>query len=428
MPQVNFYLKKPVVSTGRSLIFLKFRYNKQKLIFSFNQTIEPINFNKNKQRIKSNSYITSDGKHYMNDLLDNLERVCISTYNMEMRNGIPTPAILKMALQNFLNRNTDDAKEKAAIPTLYELIERFIAGEIKFRGRDKSPSTLKAYKTSLASLKDFERKEKYPVNYETITLEMYYKYVAYMKRKGFKQNTIAKRIRSLKVYLGEAVDLRYTKNEQFRSKKFTAPEVEVDSVYLTEKEIIDLYNFDSSFNPCLDRVKDLFVFGCCTGLRYSDYSQIKSENIINNDGDTLLQVQTQKTDNLVVIPCNPVILEIFEKYKANHNRLPRAITGQRFNDYIKQICKLVPGFEQKGRLLSEPDKPLYACITSHTARRSAITNWHLSGFSTIDLMSISGHKTTAAFLRYIKTTKVQVAKRLQNHITKNWTPNLLKAI
>lgn len=77
---------------------------------------------------------------------------------------------------------------------------------------------------------------------------MYYKYVAYMKRKGFKQNTIAKRIRSLKVYLGEAIDLGYTKNEQFRSKKFTAPEVEVDSVYLTEKEIIDLYNFDSSFN------------------------------------------------------------------------------------------------------------------------------------------------------------------------------------
>lgn len=44
--------------------------------------------------------------------------------------------------------------------TSYELIERFIAGEIKFRGKDKSPSTLKAYKTSLASLKEFERKKK----------------------------------------------------------------------------------------------------------------------------------------------------------------------------------------------------------------------------------------------------------------------------
>ncbi len=395
---------------------------------SFGQSIEPENWNNKRQRIKSINQTTKDGKFLINELLENLSSICITTYNTESKNGFPTPAIIKKALQDFLNHNSEDEKRIAAIPTLYELIEKFISGEIKFRGRDKSPSTLKAYKTSLASLKDFEKKERYPITYQTITLEMYYKYVAYMKRKGYKQNTVAKRLRSLKAYMGEAVDLGYTTNEQFRSKKFSAPETEVDSVYLTEKEIRDLYNFNTSSNPGLDRVKDLFVFGACTGLRYSDYSQIKSENIINNEGDILLQIQTKKTDNLVIIPCSPIVLEIFEKYKNNPNRLPKAITGQKFNYYLKEVCKLIPDFHQTGRLLSEPTKPLYACLTSHTARRSAITNWHLSGFNTIDLMAISGHKTPAAFLRYVKTTKVQVAKRLQNHMTSNWKPNLLKAI
>lgn len=425
---VSYVLKKAVTSTGLSLVILKYRYNGQKLVFSTGLKAKKDEWNFKKQRYKANSYLTSDGEHYANDLLNELEKICIDTYKKEIGKGIPTTNTIKNALCSFLNHNIENEKSQAAIPTIYELIRKFIEGEIKFRGRDKSPSTLKAYKTSLASLKDFEKKENYPITYDTITLAMYYKYVNYMRRKGYKQNTVAKRIRSLKVYMGEAVDLGYTSNEQFRSKKFSAPEIEIESVYLTEKEINDLYYFDTSFNPSLDRVKDLFVFGACTGLRYSDYSKIQNENIVSDEDGTFLHVKTKKTDNLVVIPCNDTVLSIFEKYKNNTNRLPKAITGQKFNQYLKDVCKLVPGFDQTGRILGDPAKPLYACITSHTARRSAITNWHNSGFSTIDLMAISGHKTPAAFLRYVKTTKVQIAKRLQKHIKKNWTPNLLKAI
>jgi hypothetical protein len=71
MPSVNFYLKKAEAS-GRSLIYLQFKYNGNKLLFSFGQTIESTSWNTNKQRVKSNTVTTADGKYALNDLLNNL--------------------------------------------------------------------------------------------------------------------------------------------------------------------------------------------------------------------------------------------------------------------------------------------------------------------------------------------------------------------
>jgi hypothetical protein len=83
MPNVKFYLKKPEKSTGKSLIYLQFRYSNKKLVFSFGQTIHKANWNANKQRVKSNKETTADGQYSINDLLDNLEKTCLATYNSQ---------------------------------------------------------------------------------------------------------------------------------------------------------------------------------------------------------------------------------------------------------------------------------------------------------------------------------------------------------
>ena len=61
-----------------------------------------------------------------------------------------------------------------------------------------------------------------------------------------------------------------------------------DAVYLSETEIMKLYNFDLSTNKRLEAVRDLFVFGCNVGLRYSDYSNVKPQNIIEVDGQQFI--------------------------------------------------------------------------------------------------------------------------------------------
>jgi integrase len=127
----------------------------------------------------------------------------------------------------------------------------------------------------------------------------------------------------------------------------------------------------------------------------------------------------------VIIPCNPLVMEIFSKYENNQNKLPRSFSGQKFNEYIKEVAKIA-GFTERGRLISDPDKELYQCISSHTARRSFATNYYLQGFPTIDLMKITGHRTEKAFLTYIRVSKLDTAKRLSQHIKKNWSAMMLK--
>jgi len=134
---------------------------------------------------------------------------------------------------------------------------------------------------------------------------------------------------------------------------------------------------------------------------------------------------TQKTRELVIIPANPIVLEIFKKYEKNDHRLPRSISNQKFNEYVKNACETA-GLVEKGRLSKEPEKPLFSCISSHMARRSFATNLYLEGFPTIDLMKITGHKTEKVFLKYIRVSKLDTAKRLNEHIKKNWNSKILK--
>jgi len=221
------------------------------------------------------------------------------------------------------------------------------------------------------------------------------------------------------------MDLGLTNNMQFKHKKFTVQEEETDAIYLTEHEISTLYKIDLSKNKKLERVRDLFVFGCYVGLRYSDYSTIKPDNIIKIAGEDFIKLITTKTKELVIIPCNPIVLEILQKYKDNYNSLPRAYSNQKFNDYIKEVCELAE-LKETGRLSTDAKKPLFECVTSHTARRSFATNLYLDGYPTIEIMKITGHKTEKSFMKYIKVSKLDAAKRLSAHMKKRWSEKMLK--
>lgn len=427
MPTVNFYLKKPEPlkegvrprrKPGTSLIRLHFIYDGKKFVYTFGQTINPNDWNSSKQRVKSNKQTVASGDHSLNETLDDLKKVCERTYKEELRNGIPDPARLKEALDTFLNRNS---KKKKDAPTFHELIDKFIAGEIKIRrgkkkGRARERGTCDNYKALKYHLVEFGKAKNHEVTFDSINQEFFDAYTAYLENDlKLSHNTIAKNIRTLKVIMSEAYDSDYTTNQQFTKSYFSYAGEETEAVYLNEFEIMTLFKHDFSDNKKLEQVRDLFVFGCHTGLRYSDYSNIGPENITTINGKKFIKIITQKTNETVIIPCSDTVLTIFDKYKMNPNSLPRAISSQKFNDYLKDVCKDA-GMVETGRLINDPELPLFKCISSHTARRSFATNYHLSGFSTIELMKITGHKTEKAFLKYVKVSKQQAAERLSAHM------------
>ena len=420
-PQVNFRLK-PEGKDGLSNIVLDFAYQKRRLRYEFGQSVKLVDWNEKKQRVKNKLTTTIDGKFALNDMLDNLELTCLRAYSEALKDGIPDPIILKTTLDLLIDKNHNNA-EVSNKPTLFSLAQRFIEGEIKFRGRDMSRGSLNNYAAVTKHLKEYQTYSKSRVDFDTIDLNFFYSYVSYLKNKQkLAVNSIAKDISIIKVFMGEAVDLDYTDNMKFKHKKFAFNEEETDHVYLTEDELTKLYKL-SITNKKLDEVRDLFIFGAWVGLRFSDFSNIKKENIIQIDGDYFIKMITQKTKELVIIPCNPVVMQIFEKYADRPNRLPKTISNQKFNDYIKDVCKLAE-FNEKGRVSSRPKDILAELVSSHTARRSFATNYYLQGFPTVDLMKITGHKTERSFLKYIRVSKLDTAKRLSAHIKANWSKKL----
>jgi integrase len=416
---VNFYLKHCKGYANHN-IYLQFKFDGYRFRYYLQQPVDPKRWNAEKQRVKDGAK-TTDGRHSINDLLNTIAQICIDAYYTEAANGTPTPALLKKHLDAFINQHHEAETIEAARPTLMALVERFISGQIKYKGQSKAANTLKTYTTTKHHLDGYTAHTKQKLDFDSITLDFYYKWVDYLQTKaGLNANAIGKMVQILKVFMSEAVDLGYTTNMAFKHKKFAATRVDSDAVYLSETEIMKLYNFDLSTNKRLEAVRDLFVFGCNVGLRYSDYSNVKPQNIIEVDGQQFIYIRTQKTKDVVYIPCNPVVLDIFNRYKNSTNKLPKTISEQVFNRYIKEAA-MAAGMTETGRLLNEPKAALHECITSHTARRSFATNYYLDGFPTMDLMKITGHKTEKAFLRYIKISKLDAAKRMAEHNKKrNW--------
>jgi len=409
MPKINFYLKDPN-SKSNTLIYLFCRFKGITVKVSTGESIEPRNWNFDKQRAKKNGETAVSGKYILNDLLDNYEKQCDKIYNEELANGKPDKATLQERIKDYINPTPMPTEDN-----LFGLIDRFINNEITINGKPKEPATIKTYKTTRNHLVDFQAKERYKINFESITLDFYHKFTSYLNSSGITTNAISKYIQVLKTFMSEAAEQGLTDNFEFKKKKFAVKRMPTDAVYLTEKEILRFYRYDLSGFPSNERARDLFVFGCLCGLRYSDYANVKPENIVEDEDGLNLKIRTQKTGELVYIPCHPLILEIFEKYsKTNSNSLPRSPSNQKFNDYIKEAAKKA-GLNEKGKLASDLNAELWQCISSHTARRSFATNLYLQGFPSIEIMKITGHRTERAFLTYIKVSKLESAKRLRNH-------------
>jgi hypothetical protein len=150
---------------------------------------------------------------------------------------------------------------------------------------------------------------------------------------------------------------------------FKVMEEEVDAVYLSWRELSAIYHLDLSSKTHLEKYRDLFVLGCLTGFRFSDYTDIKPEEV----RDGMLYVNQTKTVSTVIVPLRKDARTILiDKYNM---QMPQ-VSNVNFNDHIKEVVKLAGIDEQvkithkKGNRVIEETKPKYAWVTSHTCRRS----------------------------------------------------------
>ena len=79
--------------------------------------------------------------------------------------------------------------------------------------------------------------------------------------------------------MNEATERGINTNLAFKSKKFITIKEEVDSIYLSMEELQSIYELNLEKGSLIEKSRDLFMLGAFTGLRYSDFSSLLSENI-----------------------------------------------------------------------------------------------------------------------------------------------------
>jgi integrase len=407
MANVKYYLANNN-KRGDKLIMLFFNYDGRRLQYSTGETINSNSWNPESQRVKKS--IT--GSSEINDYLDKLGEDVKKIYrNLKTNDESISPENLKEKLDK---ERSNIKKDK---PTFFSFTEEYINSVVSLR----KTASITVYRNTLQTLKDYKDYSRKRIDFDSIDLDFYNGFSEYLtKEKKFKPNTIGKHIKTLKTFMSEATERGLNKNLDFKSKKFKVIQEDSDTIYLDEKEIDVLYGLDLKKNERLDRVRDLFLIGCYTGLRFSDFSQLKPENITNG----IIKIRTVKTNETIVIPVHERVSKIMLKYK---NSLPETITNQKMNDYLKEIgekAKLndkIEKIDNKEGLRVTKFVKKYDLITTHTARRSFATNLFKKGFPAISIMKITGHKTEKAFMRYIKITSEQNAELL----VKFWSENSL---
>jgi integrase len=315
---------------------------------------------------------------------------------------------LKYDINLALNRATE---VETPIKSFSEFAELFIE-ESK---ATKKWGTVKTYIQTVNRLRDFNPS----LDFKDFTIEFYYKFVNYLTDDcGIYDNTVGKHIKNLKAILNDATERGINTCYDFRKKKFRTFRSTADTVYLTLSELEKLYTLNLTRRPGLERVRDLFVIGCYTGLRFSDLSRITPANIMRKDGKVYISIRTLKTGHQVVIPLNSVSESILNRYDG---QVPPAIANQKMNDYLKEIgkkaglSKEVQYTRTKGGIVVTLTDHKYNLITTHTARRSFATNAYLSGVPALAIMKITGHKTEGAFMAYIKAGQEENAINLAKH-------------
>lgn len=229
-----------------------------------------------------------------------------------------------------------------------DLIKPFIEEEMA--KRNMQYNTLKAHLTLVNKLDSFPKLK----TFSDLTYNNIVEFDQRMRESKLSNVSINKMHSLFKMYIKLAINKEYIKKNPYDN--FIAPKAKnPDPIFLTEDEVNKIRNV-SGLNEKLDRVKDLFLFQCYTGLAFTDMQLFSQNDIQIIDKKEIIRSSRIKTDESFVMLFLPEAKKIAEKYNYN---LPK-ISNQKYNDYLKL-------------LIAHPDININKKVTTHTARHNAFS-------------------------------------------------------
>ncbi len=362
---------------GLSPIEVSISTNGERTYFSTGKQVRSIDWNKEKQSVKGKS---EDAK-LINDYLTQLRnKIYLKEIELLQKGYLITPSLLKEAVL--------DKVEALNEKTLLEVLEEHNTERKAMVGKTVAPATYWVFEYTGRLFKEFiqkkyERKDLYLREINLGFIQGFHAFLLGEKKMG--QNSCTKHLKFLKKLLNLAVANSYISYNPVNAYKVEREPVDID--FLDEEELRKIINFDTPL-PRLERAKDMFLFGCFTGLSYIDIKTLTPEHFEkDNAGRIWIKKRRVKTGVLSRIPLLPIAKLILDKYKGGEKLLPIQDPAD-INKYLKDIAILC-GINKR--------------ICFHTSRHTFASTVTLANNISLEVVSkMLGHTNTRMTAHYAK--------------------------
>lgn len=387
-------------SSDTAAIFLKYTFAPgQRITYFTGQRIERKKWSLEEQRVKRN--VTGASKK--NDLLTTLKA---AAEEAAIESRLKKKPLTKEALKRILDEKAGKATtEKRFI----DYFNEFIKSESKLKAW--TTGTMTKITTLKTQLEAFEINKKYKAELNEPNEKLFEELIRYwLTEYNLRNSTIEVYMKLLRWFYKWSAKRGYT-TENYKDVKISLKQASQKVIFLDMDEIGLVYKVEiEDGKEYLKRTRDIFIFQCLTGLRFSDLHNLKASDI---NGDAI-QVNTIKTGETIEIELNDTTRKILEKYKTHQTATGKALpvpANQVYNRFLKELAQLaglnskitLVHFKGKDRIEETFEK--WELITTHTARRSFITNGLTLGIGSEVIRSWTGHQSERSFKAYYEIVK-----------------------
>ena len=385
-------------------IRMRVNFASKRIEFTTGYRIDAAKWDTDKQRVRNGctNKLKQSASEINASLLGYYTEVQEIFKKFEVEEIMPTPEQIKEAF-NALHRPIEEVKPRKSTPNaFYKVFDEFVRD--CGRQNDWTDSTYEKF----AAVKNHLMNFRDGLTFDFFDEKGLNDYVTYLRDvKEMRNSTIGKQLSFLKWFLRWAFKKGLHQNNAYDSYKPKLKSTQKKIIFLTWEELNKLREFEiPATKQALDRVRDVFLFQCFTGLRYSDVFNLRRSDI---KGDHI-EVTTVKTSDSLIIELNDHSKAILDKYKDvvfEDDKVLPVITNQKMNDYLKELAELA-GIDEpvrqtyyRGNERIDEVTPKYALLGTHAGRRTFICNALALGIPPQVVMKWTGHSDYKAMKPYI---------------------------
>ena len=389
-------------------IRMRVNFASQRIEFTTGYRIDVAKWDADKQRVKNGctNKLKQSASEINAALLGYYTEIQEIFKRFEVAEVMPSPADVKSTF-NARHRSDDvqvePTSDKADTSNdFYKAFDEFV--RVCGRQNDWTHATYEKF----AAVKNHLRAFRAELNFSFFNEAGLTEYVRYLREvREMRNSTIGKQLSFLKWFLRWSFSQGMHRNNAYDTFRPKLKDTQKKIIFLTWEELTRLREFEiPPAKQSLDRVRDVFLFQCFTGLRYSDVYNLRRSDIKEDH----IEVTTIKTSDSLVIELNKHSKAILEKYQdvvfEDDKALP-VITNQKMNEYLKELTELAGINEPirqtyyKGNERIDEVTPKYALLGTYAGRRTFICNALALGIPPQVVMKWTGHSDYKAMKPYI---------------------------